>query len=496
MRSSLGKQMKVPPLLAILCAALFGCEKQDQQEVKANVEKQYSNEILEIAKRIGFEPEAVAESRSLSPSKLEALTAAYLKEVHQSPSYWKLMPARDLAVPYLIAAFEREDPFKQNDESSTLGDSPASRALAFLDVGVHAELKSHLLRWLKTGDEAVYKEIDRPLVAFGTDDLLPHVKVLFEHEDKFVSSGARSGALEAIKAGRAESEFKKYVWENSKELLQAEKPPRMYDPIRLLLAIDEEATKKLLLAPAVMHRDHPLLAEALGTLNYLKSPPDGVFLNSLVADDSLAPGHRKDSIHRAAIFGLIVGRDPTASAHLERILAAPGKFSEDMVLAAWTGRFQLKGFTPLYDSAFENYEKAGHEMNGLSQDERDIILMHYLDAEVRNGGFWQWYYNDFGCFGVDTRKALERVGATKHAKVVDQANRLFGRNGPPEDREKVQKALEAMSDKNAQKLSDLNDAWYALPSWAVDAAAWDWNRQNNNAHQGGAGQAPTTPDSK
>jgi len=122
--------------------------------------------------------------------------------------------------------------------------------------------------------------------------------------------------------------------------------------------------------------------------------------------------------------------------------------------------------------------------------------MHYLDAEVRNGGFWQWYYNDFGRFGLATLDALKKVGAAKHAKVVDATNRLFGRSGPPATRELVQKALDAMSEKKAQKMDDLNDAWYDLPSWALDAAAWDWHRQSNNAQQGGAGQPATRSESK
>lgn len=449
--------------------------------MNANPDKEYSKEVLEIAKQIAVAPEVVAEARSLSAADLEALTDAYLGEVHQSPSYWRLMPARDLATPYLIAAFQRENPFKQNDPSSTPGDSPASRALSFLQLGIHTELKAHLLRWLKTSDEIVYKVINRALVAFGTDDLLPHVKVLFEHEDMFVSSGARSGALEAIKAGRAETAFKKYVWEHSEELMQGAKPPSMYDPIRLLVAIDEEAAKHLLLDPSVMRHDHPLLAEALGTLNRLKCPPDVAFLNSLVADDTLAPKHRKDRIHQAAIFGLIVRHDPTASTHVERIISAPGNFNEDMVLAAWTARFTFKGLLPIYDSAFEAYGKAGYELDGLSRDKQDIILMHYLDAEVRNGGFWQWYYNDFGRFGVITWMALKKVGATKHAKVVNEANRIFGRGGPPQSRELVQKALSALSGKSAQKMDELNAAWGGLPSWALNAAAWDWSRQSNEA---------------
>lgn len=450
--------------------------------MKTKSDTEYPKEILEIAKRIGCEPGAVAEVRALPPSELAALTDKYLDGIHpgiyQGPAYWQLRPAHDLATPYLIAAFERENPFKQTDESSGLS-SPAARALAFLEPGVHHELKEHLLRWLKTGDEAVFKIIKRDLVTFGTDDLLPHVRVLFEHEDMFVSSGARWGALEAIKAGRAESGFRGYVWEHSKELLQAEKPPAAYDPVRLLVAIDEEATRELLLDPAVMHRDHPLLPEALSTLNSLKSPPDGEFLNSLIADDTLAPDHRKERIHRAAIFGLIVRQDPTAAAHIERILAAPGKFSNEMVLAAWTARFKLNGLTPIYDSAFEAYNKAGYEMEGLSREERDLILMHYLDSEVCNGGFWQWYHNSFGIFAVDTRDALNRVGAIKHAKLVDEANRLFGWGGPPETREKVQKALDAMSGKKARKMDGLNRNWCDLPPWALNAASWDWNRQTN-----------------
>jgi hypothetical protein len=450
--------------------------------MKVKSDTEYPKEILELAARAGCEPAAVAGVRALPPSELAALTDKYLDAMHpgiyQGPAYWRLMPVRDLVTPHLIATFERENPFKQTDESSGLS-SPASRALAFLEPGVHDELKEHLLRWLKTGDEAVFKVIKRDLVTFGTDDLLPHVRVLFEHEDMFVSSGARWGALEAIKAGRAESGFRGFVWEHSKELLQAENPPSMYDPIRLLVAIDEEATRQLLLDPAVMHRNHPLLAVALGTLNQLKSPPDGEFLNSLIADDTLTPDHRKESIHRAAIFGLIVRQDPSAGAHIERILATPGNFSNEMVLAAWTARFKLKELTPICDSAFETYNKARYEMEGLSRDERDVILMHYLDSEVRNGGFWQWYYNSFGRFGVETRDALKRVGAMKHAKIVDQANRLFGWGGPPETREKVQKALDAMSEKKARKMDGLNRNWCELAPWALNAALWDWNRQTN-----------------
>ncbi|WP_162030476.1 DUF4375 domain-containing protein [Lentimonas sp. CC19] len=388
------------------------------------------------------------------------------------------MPARDLAAPYLIEVFETEDPFKPNETSSILKESPASRALSLLDTGSYDTLKKHLLRWLQTGDTAVLKAINRHLVAFGSDDILPAVTVLFESDDMFISSGARAGALEAIKANRAEAQFSKYVWEHSNDLLQSTKPPSMYDPIRLLVAIDREKTKQLLLEPATMRRDHPLLAEALKTLNTMKTPPEASFLNSLISDEAITPKHRREQIQQAAIYGLIIQKAPSADVHIEQILATPDEFSETMVLTAWTARFKLAGLTTLHDSAFTIYERANFELDTLSTDERGIILMHYLDAEVRNGGFEQWYYNDYGQYASETSNALKKVGARTHARIVNTANRLFGWGGPPSSREKIQQALKSMSEKKLQKMNELNEAWYDLPPWTLYAAAWDWKRQN------------------
>jgi hypothetical protein len=379
-----------------------------------------------------------------------------VKEVHQSPAYWRLRPASDLAAPYLIAVFERENPFERND-ASIVPESPASRALDFLKIGVHAPLKSHLLRWLKKGDKDTFRVIARHLIAFGSDDLIPDVAVLFEHEDKSVSGWARMGALEAIKSGRAEPVFRQYVWNHCVELLNRSDAPRDHDPIRLLYALDQAATGKLLLGPSVMRSDHPLLAEALSTLNELQSPPSAEFLNAFLSDDTLQP----DAIRRAALSGLIIRNDPNASVYVENILNHPAQFREEMVLAAWSARFNLRGLKMTSESAFEIYRKAGYKMDSLSPDERDMILMHYLDSEVRNGGLWQWYFNGFGCFADETRKALEKTGAKEHAKVIAAANKLFGFFGPPSNEEKMREVVDAMSDKKSQKLDELTEAWLA-----------------------------------
>lgn len=461
-------------LLIILMLCGSGCGKSAKTEVKSDVN--YSKEVMEIAEWSGSPPEVVAEVRSLPSSELKKLTNAYVIETGQSDSYWQLRLARDLAVPFLISVLEREDAFKKNAADMILPESPGSRALAFLKMGEHPELKPHLLKWAATGDENVLRKIDSHLVAFGSDDLLGHVEMLFEHPDMFVSSGARSGALDAIKAGRAEPRFREYVWEHSVKLLQSKKPPGMYDPIRLMMALDEKAAQEVLLSPAVMRVDFPLLPEALSTLNGSKNPPPADFLDNLVQNAPPVPVHRRHQLWAAAIAGLILHKDPRASNYVESILSEPEKHGEELVLSAWKSRFRIHGRIPILDQAYESYEKADYQLGPLSQEEKDIILIGRLDSEVKNGGFWQWYSNADGRNFEETAKAQEKLGANKHANLVRQANRLFGSSGPSREREKMEAALEKMPDKEAVKMDALSDAWYDLPSWLLQAYEWEWQR--------------------
>jgi hypothetical protein len=440
-------------------------------------EPTYSEEILKIADDYGYFPAAVAEVRRLPRDELEKLGEAYLVELYHGPYYYQLTPAQDLLAPFLISVLERDSPFTPNAGATSAFESPANRALMFLKNGVHPALKKSLLRWQQKNDREILLRITTPLVSFGSDDLLPAVQSLFEHADEWISSSARGGALEAIGSGRAESGFRDYVWQHAVELLRSAKPPAAMDPIRLLVALDEEATKQVLLDDVVTNPNHALLAAALGRLNSLKCPPAPDILERLLADDTLKD---KESIRQGAVMGLILQHHPSGIAYVDKIFHNPEAFDQDTVLAAWNARYHMQGLTPLYDSAFSTFETAKYEMGPLSPDERSIVIIHYLDAEISNGGFWQWYFNE-GELADEALKSLEKIGARQHASVIRKANRLFGREGPPKTSEEVQQALRKMSDRTSGKMSDLNDEWFALPTWALTAAAWDWKRQTGTS---------------
>jgi hypothetical protein len=351
------------PFIALLlfCSA---CSPDTSSSPKAS--KNFPPEIMELADKLGFTPEAVAEARALSPDALRDLVNQYLRETHQSPSYWKLMPAKDLAAPYLIAAFDLPDPFRPNDPSNEWSETPASRALSFLPDGVHPELKPRLVRAIGSDSRRNLGLIASHLAAYGDDGLLPELRPLFEASEDAVSSYAFGGALEAVKAGRAGPAFRAYLGERA----------RQEGRISLLVALDPDAAKAFLSDPSFLRIDHPLVAEVIDTLTQLGAPPPADRLHALYKSAATLGDYPRDRLRCSVLNALARRGDPGLPALIESVLAPGAVYSEDVKLAAWDARFRARGLIPLCDSASEAYAKAGFKLEALTPDEADLMRLH------------------------------------------------------------------------------------------------------------------------
>lgn len=107
---------------------------------------------------------------------------------------------------------------------------------------------------------------------------------------------------------------------------------------------------------------------------------------------------------------------------------------------------------------FERYEKRGFE--GLTEAERTAHCVWWLEAEVNNGGFDQFYFNSAGDHAVETVAALERIGARHTAGIVTRANAAFRDGRPPRERAARQKQLLALSKVAKEELGELDDEFY------------------------------------
>jgi hypothetical protein len=107
--------------------------------------------------------------------------------------------------------------------------------------------------------------------------------------------------------------------------------------------------------------------------------------------------------------------------------------------------------------------EAAHGFDSLSRGERVFLCVWNLEAEVNNGGFAQFYVNSAGDKARETPSALREIGATQAAAIVEEANRVFGPQGPPADRDARTQALERLGATTTGALSTLDAKFYEYP---------------------------------
>lgn len=103
----------------------------------------------------------------------------------------------------------------------------------------------------------------------------------------------------------------------------------------------------------------------------------------------------------------------------------------------------------------------------MSPDEI-VDLVNWLDTEVDNGGFHQFFNNAAGDRTADTIVALETIGATKTADILRHAAALFPAGMPPHDRhERMAVLWQAFPDPKV--FYPLNEEFYAYPDGLLEA---------------------------
>ena len=99
--------------------------------------------------------------------------------------------------------------------------------------------------------------------------------------------------------------------------------------------------------------------------------------------------------------------------------------------------------------------------SGLSIEEKTVYVVSWLEAELNNGGFDQYFFNSAADNARDVPDALVRVGADQLAKLVTEVNALFPPPGPSPERATRQRQLDRLASR--VELDDFDDRFYRNP---------------------------------
>ena len=99
----------------------------------------------------------------------------------------------------------------------------------------------------------------------------------------------------------------------------------------------------------------------------------------------------------------------------------------------------------IWSNLGDDYDSYHEKSLKLTEGQRAVIMVSWVEGEVNNGGFNQYYYNSDGQYMKLALEGFKRIGAVRHARLMKTANAAYAKN---------QKLLEKYDDETLQSFSD------------------------------------------
>lgn len=291
------------------------------------------------------------------------------------------------------------------------------------------------------------------LARCGNDDAIEGLVAGLKSSSERCRSRALMGLQFLKDSSRGSKRFRAVLFDASLPLLSDQKPDVAEHVPGALLALDLSRARSVLLGQDVFRPQNESISLVLRALRDQDVAVPGPQLRELLA--GIKPKAGKYPFESAYGVGLILlaRADGTGAGDLIEDARTWGskRIKEDAASAseAALGIKDARGF--VHDLC----ERKG--LNGLTGPQLDYLALAWLDGEVNNGGFSQYYFNSSGDLAVRAATAARSTGSVELAGLIEKANSLFGKEGPNPDRDKRMDQLSKIDEK---ALEDLADRYY------------------------------------
>lgn len=126
--------------------------------------------------------------------------------------------------------------------------------------------------------------------------------------------------------------------------------------------------------------------------------------------------------------------------------------------------------------AKENELERGKSM---SYGQKALYYWWYLDAQVTNGGFVQFYYNGYGHYAATIIKGLKHIGDDKMAALVKKADKIYQKKKKLVEKAQQTDLFDSDLYDQLDGMSPLDDAYYELHDETMSKIE-QYMRQNPN----------------
>jgi HEAT repeat protein len=403
-----------------------------------------------------------------SGAEVARLVAVLGERKLTSEEMTRLRKAGAAVVPPVLDALRDPAFVARRYGESVLAGSALETALDLVQPFAPAGLAEALRHALRHEAARVRQYAVYTLGRCGTDEAVGALRGGLADPDQEVRQYALMGLAFLHRTGRGSPAFRRQVFDAVVPLLDdPDHGPAGHAP-KALLALDPDRATSLLTGGQVFRADNPRIDDVLQAFHDFQIPVPGDQLRALLS--GLKPKAGSFPFDWAYGRGLILLARAEGPRATEVIQDALGWGKERVREFAAEAVGIAAGAGDAYRVVGERYEKDG--VAGLAEPQLHYLTLWLLDAEVRNGGFAQYFFNSSGDLAEYAVAAAAAVGAPDAAQIIGEAVALFGEDGPESDRDERHAQLARIDEDDLERLTEAyyssdDDLRVLLPLYAA-----------------------------
>jgi uncharacterized protein DUF4375/HEAT repeat protein len=355
-----------------------------------------------------------------------------------------------------------------------LPEAPFNRLCDLLEDDPPESAVPLLAQFLEERSSEIRKHAALVIGAVGTQSIVDPVRKALRDSDHYVRSYALMGLQRSLKAERTTAACRRELFDDIQRLLV--EGENADDAAKLLLEFDQGRAVAFFLSDAVFTPESAALHEILKAMRQLElAVPHNqllVLIEKLSSKDLKFPqtyqlGEALQSLgrHRFAEDKMMIEK---WLSHGEEVIAE----------GASGGLLALHGLDGFRERLWNTMEKRGTD--GLSVPQHHYYTVFILDAEVKNGGFKQYFFNSSGDNWRVALQGLEEMGFRERLAVFREVLSRFGKDGPSEHRGQRMHRLAKLVKEKETIFSDLETRYYGS-SEVIDVFATQYVLKNYGA---------------
>lgn len=397
---------------------------------------------------------------NISDEEIERMVERLFDQKDRGFNFDRLKLVGIRAVPRLIEALE--SPRLSSTKFSKVrhvadAKSPFERIVDLLAPFGPAEAARPISRYIQHEDDHFRKYAAIALGNIGTLECIEPMVMALNDEDDYVRSYAMMGIQRGMEAKRCSRDFLSGVFPGLTKLLSRADTSVSGEAPELLLAIDPERARSVLLSPEYFTFENTKVHSIIRALNRggCKIPHD-ILLPFLKAVRPKIVNYPHDYNYSEALLAYAQNPDDSAEDTFRNELTSPSKLVQKAAAEALAIYLKLSN---VQRHVFDALERNG--IDNLSQPQRLYYAVVVYNHEVCNGGHAQYFANSSGDNWKLAIEGLSEIGASKRAAILQRAVANFGSSGASENSSERCRQIAAFTKQQDRLTEELDRQYYS-----------------------------------